>query len=227
MNPVKNSYLFKIIMVVLALSIPLFLYGQKINEKLLPQFLYTDFNTSQVKMKSGQVFTSLMNYNTITEKMIFIKGDQYYSLTNPELVDTVYLNGKVFIPVGKVYYEILLEGPVSLFAQHKGELIAPGKPAAYGGTSQVSSSEYLSTVSLTGGEYNLPLPPDYTLEKTTVFWIRKESTWFDFATEKQFLKIFPGTSTRLKSFIKENRLKIDNPGHLKKLVDYCNSLDIK
>lgn len=213
-------------MVMLQLSIPLFLYGQKVNEKLLPQFLYTDFNTSQIKMKSGQVYASLMNYNIVTEKMIFIKDDQYYTLTNPELVDTVYLNGNIFIPVGKVYYEILFAGTISLFAQYKGELVAPGKPAAYGGTSQVSSSEYSSTITLSGREYNLPLPPNYTLEKTTVFWIRKESAWFDFATEKQFLKIFPATSTRLKWFIKENHLKIDNPGHLKKLVDYCNGLNI-
>ncbi len=225
MNPFNISYLLKITLAMLSLGIPEYLYSQTTSYGSKPQFLFTDFNMSQVKMKNNQVNTTLMNYNTVTERMVFIKGNKYFDLTNYQMVDTIYLNDRVFIPVGKVYYEVLLSGPVSLFVQHKGKL--RGKPAAYGRTSDVSSNYYLSSINVTEGMINLPLPPDYVVELTTIYWIRKDNEWFNFSNEKQFLKLFTEKVAQLKSFIKENRLKIDKPEHLKKLVDYYNSLVVK
>ncbi len=59
-------------------------------------------------MKGGKTNTATMNYNTVTEKMVFISNDKYYDLTNPETVDTVILNGCKFVPVGKSFYEVLV-----------------------------------------------------------------------------------------------------------------------
>lgn len=225
MKPFNNSYRLKIILTMLSLGIPGYLYSQTIGSGPKPQFLFTDFNMSEVKMKNSQVNTTLMNYNTVTERMVFIKDNEYFDLTNYQMVDTVYINDRVFIPVGKACYEVLLSGPVSLFVQHKGKL--RGKPGAYGRTSDVSSNYYLSSINTTEGMINLPLPPDYIVEVTTIYWIRKDNEWFNFASEKQFLKLFPEKGVQLKNFIKENRLKIDKPEHLKKLVDYYNSLAVK
>jgi len=225
MKSSKNNFRFKIILAMLSLGIPGYLYSQITSYESSPQYLFTDFSMSQVKMKNGQVYTTLLNYNTITQRMVFIKGNEYLDLTNYQMVDTIYLNDRVFIPVGKVYYEVLLSGPVSLFVQHIGKL--RGKPTAYGRTSQASSNYYLTNVNTIGGTHNLPLPPDYIVEVTTIYWIRKANAWLDFTNKKQFLKLFPEKSTQLKNFIKENRLKIDKPEHLKNLVGYYNSLIVK
>jgi len=212
---------------ILPLTIPGYLFSQTTKEEPKPQYLFTDFTVSRVKMKNNSIITDLMNYNIVTEKMVFVKNDKYFNLTNYQMIDSIYLNGYVFVPVGKVFYEVLVSGSVSLYIQHKGDLLPPGKPAGYGGTSQTSASSSLSSISTSAGQYNLSIPSDYTVRVANTYWIRKDNEWFDFSNEKQFLKLFPEKSAQLKSFIKENHLKIGNPEHLKKIVAYSKNLEVK
>jgi hypothetical protein len=145
-------------------------------------------------------------------------------MTNPDAADTVMLNGCKFIPVGKAFYEVLVKQPIALFIQHKGNLLMAGKPVGYGGTSQVSSSNYISSLELSGLQTNLALPKDYIVNPAPVYWIRAGDKWSDFTTEKQFLALFPDKAALLKSFIKENRIKIDKPENVVRLVKYYASL---
>lgn len=225
MITIKSNYFVKAILVILLVGIPGYVTGQETRTGPKPQYLFTDFNQSKLKMKDSNIKTAVMNYNTVTGCMVFVRDDEYYDLLNPEMVDTIYLNDRLFIPIGKAFYEVLQSGPVSLFIQHKGEVIPPGKPAAFGGTSQTSSSDYATTINLAGGQYNLPLPNDFKVRLTTIYWIRKNNEWLDFTNEKQFLKLFPEKKDQLKNFIKENRFKMNNAEHVKKIVDYSVSIN--
>jgi hypothetical protein len=118
----------------------------------------------------------------------------------------------------------LVSGPISLFLQHKGDLMAAGKPVGYGGTSQVASANYINAIELDGLQVNLQLPSDYIVKSSPVYWIRKGEEWFSFNGEKQFLKIFPDKANQIKGFIKENRIKFDKSENLVKLVKYCSTL---
>ena len=223
-DKIINNYSVKVFLIILVISIPGYVTGQETRTGPKPQYLFTDFSQCKLKMKDNHVKTSVMNYNTVTGCMVFVRDDEYFDLLNPEMVDTIYLNDRLFIPVGNAFYEVLQSGPVSLFIQHKGEVLPPGKPAAYGGTSQTSSSDYATTINLSGGQYNLPLPTDFKVRLATIYWIRKDNEWLDFTTGNQFLKLFPEKKDPLKKFIKENRLKMNNPEHVKKIVDYSVSI---
>ena len=52
---------------------------------------------------------------------------------------------------------------------HQGKLLPPASVAAYGGTSQVSSTTNLTSVNLSMGYYNLKLPDDYTVRVHLIF----------------------------------------------------------
>ena len=203
---------------------PAVLYGQVNSSGEMPQYLYPEFSKSDVLMKGGRINTAQMNYNIVTEKMVFISNDNYYDMTNPEQADTVFINGSKFVPVGKSFYEVLVSQPIALFFQHKGNLMSAGKPVGYGGTSQTASANYISSIELSGRQTNLPLPKDYIVNPAPVYWIRIGDKWSDFTNEKQFLSLFPGKSSQIKSFIKENRIKIEKPDNLVRLVRYCSTL---
>jgi hypothetical protein len=188
------------------------------------QYLLPDFVQATIKMKTGQDQKAVMNYNTVTEKMVFKQGDNLMDLINLGAIDTVFLGNRKFVTFDNVFYEVLVNAPVSLFIQHKSDLLPPGKPAAYGGTTQVSSSNYLSSVELAGGRYNLKLPDDYAVKPAPVNWIRKNSTMYRFLNERQFLKIFPEKADNIKLFIKQNKLRTENPEDLIKLINFCNEL---
>ena len=128
------------------------------------------------------------------------------------------------MPAGKVFYEILLPAKISLFVQYQGKLIPPGTVAAYGGTSQVSSTTNLTSVNLSMGYYNLKLPDDYTVKVHLIFWINKENNMFSYETEKQFLKLYPDKVAELKVFIKKQKIKFDKLADQVLLIRHCNEL---
>ncbi len=176
-------------------------------------------------MKNGKTQDVRMNYNIVTEKMVYEQDGKMFDLINPETIDTVYIRNRKFVPAGKIFYEVILKGsPLTLFIQQKGSLLSAGTPAGYGGTSQVSATRSLSSIELSGSRYNLALPSDFIVNPSPVYWIRNENEMDSFLTEKQFLKIFPDKEKELKLFIKQNRIKIGNPDQLARLVSYCNEL---
>lgn len=201
------------------------LYGQSNEDGSMPQYLFGEFSKGTIRMKNGQQQTPLLNYNMVTEKMVFIRSDNYYDLLNTESVDTVFIYDSRFIPVGKSFYEVLVSAPISLFIQHKGNLLPAGKPVGYGGTSQVATSDQINNITLSSGQYNLELPANFIVRIAPVFWLRKDNEMVSFETEKQFLKLFPGKEDQIKSYMKENRLKFNRPDNLELIVRHLNALN--
>lgn len=190
----------------------------------MPQFLFQEFSMGKVKMKNGQVQKSMLNYNIVTEKMVYENGKDLFDMTNTELIDTVYVQNSMFVPSGKVFFEVLLVAPVSLFVQHTGSVMPPGAPAGYGGTSQVSSTKKLSGVELSSGYYNLKLPKDYQVQINPVYWIRAGKEYSSFINDRQFLKLFPDKEAELKKFIKDSRIKFSRQADIVKLAWHYNEI---
>jgi hypothetical protein len=166
----------------------------------------------------------MLNYNIVTGNMVFMQKGQIYDMINYNAVDTVYMQGRKFIPVGKVFYEVTLEATLPLFIQYKGKIQLPPKPAAYGGTSEISSSTYINNLSLGNDVYRLKNDPNLIIKPETVYWISINNSLSSFQTEKQLLIILPDLKNEIKQYIKQNKLKFANPGDIRKLIVYCNSL---
>lgn len=213
-----------IILVVLGLILTLPLKSQTTSDGSAPQFLFANFTEGIVRLKNGNSQKVKLNYNTVSEKMVYEKEDKLYDMVNTEMIDTVFLQGSKFVPIGKIFHEALLVAPISLFVQHKGDLIPPGTPAGYGGTSQVSNTKMMSSVQLSGGYYNLKLPDDYQVKTESVYWIRKDSVYNSFVNERQFMKLFPGKEGDFKKFIKENKIKFDKRSNIVSLFEHVNGL---
>jgi hypothetical protein len=198
--------------------------AQSNSDGSMPQFLFPDFVQGVVKMTNGLSQKAVLNYNTVSGKMTYMLDEKIYDMVNLEKIDTVFIYESRFVPVGKVFYEVLLNAPISVFVQHTGSIIPPGKPAAYGGTSQVSSSTYQSHVELSSGYYNLKLPADFQVKLDPVYWMRKDGNMYSWINERQFLKLFPGKEQDLKAYIKKYHIKFDRIPDMSKLGVYLNEL---
>jgi len=213
----------------LAMALMMMLSGQagaQDNQfKNLPQFLFPEFSPCTVKLKSGKSQDMIMNYNMVSGRMVFERNGSLFDLQTPELVDTVIFGKKRFIRASAVYYEVLLKAPITLFLHHKGELLHAGKPAAYGGTSQVSATTTVGGVSSGAAYYNLKIPSEYIVKTEKIFMLRNAASEMNsFTTARQFLKLFPEKETELQQFIKEKKIKFDNNDHVVELVRFCNTL---
>lgn len=208
----------------ISIDLQLTLNAQTKPDGSAPQFLFPEFSTGKVRLKNGNIQSLELNYNTVSEKIVYKKDDKIYDVVNTEIIDTVFIKESKFVPAGKVFYEILLPAQISLFVQYHGKLIPPGSVAAYGGTSQVSSTTNLTSVNLSMGYYNLKLPDDYTVKVHLIFWINKENNMFSYETEKQFLKLFPDKVAEIKEFIKKQKIKFDKLADQVSLFVYLNEL---
>src|SRR5512138_3771414 len=77
----------------------------------LPHFLFPRFTEGIIKMKNGTVFNAMLNYNMAHEMMVSELNGIYRSANNPREFDTIYLQNRTFVPVGNIFYELLVKGP--------------------------------------------------------------------------------------------------------------------
>lgn len=201
--------------------------GQSRPDGSTPQFLYRYFADGVVRTKDNRSQKIVLNYNTVSEKMVYFQDGKVYDIVVAGTIDTVYIGNNRFVPSGKGFYEVLVGGSMPLLVQYKGKVIPAGAPAAYGGTSQVSSSHYAKTVEVSTGQYNLEMPPDYNIEVEVIYWIKKDDNMLSFMGERQFLKLFADHESDIKKFIKKNKIKFDNKIDMIKLVKYCKDLILK
>lgn len=212
------------------LLLPVNLAGQNNQGIPLPHFLFPAFREGYVKMKDGKDFTALLNYQMVDEKMITELDGTYRYSKDPRLIDTVFIENRVFVPVGNVFYEVLASGPVTIFLQNRSNYTPMGADIGYGAKSRsVGRTAYsrfeLSDVMYQFGEVaKIDLPPNVEVTPASVFWVRKNGEFENFSNEKQFLKIFPEFEKELKDYIKHERIRMKSPEDLKKLGEYCNEL---
>lgn len=180
------------------------------------------FVTGSVKMKDGRIELAKMDYNKLTEEMIFEKDGVMLALDSLSAIDTVILESRVFVPHEKIFYEVLVKGPVSLFIEHRCNLLFAGTSSGYGGTSETGAAHSLSSLTNMGRAYHLKLPSNYHVTDATLYWIRKDGTFYKSNTASQVIKVFPDKSKDIKQFIKSRKLNLKKPGDLVSLIVKCN-----
>jgi hypothetical protein len=200
------------------------LHAQDNGQNSMVQFLFPEFVSCQVKMKTGNVNNLTANYNTISEKLVLMKDSVPQDMVMTSFIDTIIMSGRQFVPFKDVLYEVLVDAPVSLFLQHKKKLIDAGQPAAYGGRSQTTAVDRVSMIQSNSNFYNLSIPEEYQVVDSHVFWVRKDNQLYSFLSKRQLIKIFPEKSDEIDEFISRNRLKIDDRDDMIRLIQFYNSL---
>lgn len=224
----KGKYLFKSILmaalILAACTYDMPISAQDNSENVSRHYVLPEFVKGSVLMKSGKAGDAVINYNKVTEEMIFEKGGTRMAMTNLETIDTVYLGSMKFVPHEKVFYEVLINDNISLFKKHKCNLLQSGSPAGYGGTSETSATTSISILVGSGSMYKLELPKEYRVKDASQFRIIMDSSESIITSQKQFLKIFPQKSEELEQFIKQNKLDVRKQEDLIILINKCNEL---
>jgi len=199
-------------------------YAQDKSESISTHYVLPEFEKRIVRMRDGHTEEAIVNYNMITEEMIFEKGGTRLAMDKIETIDTVYLGSRKFVPYEKYFLEILLENQVSLFIRHKLNILQSGSPAGYGGTTETGAAHSISYLVGSGSLYKLQLPSEYHLTDASQFWIKKDDSFFRIGTERQILDIFPEKSKEIKQFIRQNKINLRKEKDVITLINKCNQL---
>lgn len=213
---------YRVTALLVVMLIPTGLSAQSDSLENLPNLLLPRFTNSLVKMKSGEKRRAVLNYNLIDQEMVFMQKDQFYVLDDPQLIDTVFMANRTFVPFEKNFYELAVSGPATLFIQHKAYAESAGVPTAFGARSQTTSYNYVKTIYGGNGAINLRFPNEFMIVDDTEYWIMKDGSMQPFKNKRQFLSIFPERQREIEKYITESQVDFKNQQSIIRLVQYCN-----
>lgn len=204
--------------------------GQDNKGNSLPHFLFPQFKDGIVIMKDGNKFTTLLNYNMVDEKMVTEVDGIYRYSKNPKNIERIYLENRMFIPIGNVFYEILASGNASFFLQNKSIFTPRGSDVGYGSKSRSTGPTKMQRYEITSVVYQygevayIDLPENVDVTPTSVYWVSVGDKLESFETVKQLVKLFPEYETQIKEYIKKENIKIKDREDVIKLGIYCNEI---
>ncbi|MBV5315484.1 MAG: hypothetical protein JZU47_19430 [Prolixibacteraceae bacterium] len=186
-------------------------------------YLFPEFTKGVVLMKTGIKNGAMLNYNSLTEEMIFDNKGTKLAVSQLEQVDTVYISGRKFFILNNKFVELIYKAKYALYIEHKCSIKDPGKPAAYGGTSQTSATTSYSSY-LSGGQvYELKLPEGYETKPFIDYWLKKDGKTEKFLSIRQLSKLFDEKESLFKEFVKKHDVKYDNQISIIELLKYMEA----
>lgn len=194
------------------------------NKKQLSHYVFPEFTEGMVLKKSGEKNKALLNYNSLTQEVIFDQTGRKMALDQVQTIDTVYIQNRKFIPAVKGFYEVATNTPVQLYIQHKCKVTPPGTDAGFGGTSQTSASHSVNNLLSSGRAFALKLPDGFIITPETEYWIKSDKELIKVTNVKQVQKAFPGKGNEINDFARKNKINFSKQQDVVKLVEYCNSI---
>jgi hypothetical protein len=190
----------------------------------ISHYIFPEFMKGTDLMKTGGKNITMLNYNALTEEMIFDTNGKKLAFAHPEQVDTIYIDGRKFFALENKFVEIIYSNKCELYAIHKCSLVDPGKPAAYGGNSQTSATTTYSSFLSGGQAYELQLPEGTQTKPFTEYWLKKEGKLTQFVSLRQLSKLFSDKSDLFKKYVKENKVDYENQESLIAVIKYMEGL---
>jgi len=189
-------------------------------------YLFPEFTQGIILMKAGARNKAMLNYNSLTEEMIFENNGQKKAIGINEipLVDTVFIKDRKFVALNGKFVELVYHSKWDLYVEHKCKVEDQGKPAGYGGASQTGAATSVSSLYSQGRVvYDLKLPDDYKTKPYSIFWLKKNGELFKFINMRELKKYYKDKKELFKKYLKINSVKYQDQEGIIQLIGYMES----
>lgn len=189
-------------------------------------YILPEFVNATVLQKGGATVQAQMNYNMVTQEMMFTKDGANLVLDNYDNVDTIYLGNRKFVPARQIFLEKLTNGKVPLYLQNKGKALLVGAVTAANSSNNSAIGGLVGTKGVKGDakitSYALTLPDGYQFSPEPEYWLQKDGAFAQANTVKKIAKFFPGKEEFINNFIRQNNISLTKTDDMIKLIEFCN-----
>jgi len=189
-------------------------------------YLFPEFTQGVILMKDGKRNDALLNYNALTEEMIFENNGQKRAIDINEilLVDTVFIKDRKFVVLNEKFVELVHHSQWDLYVEHKCKVEQQGKPSGYGGTTQTGAATSVSSLYSQGRVvYDLKLPDDFKTNPYVIYWLKKNGELNQFINMRELKKFYEDRKDLFKKYSKTNRVKFQDQESIIQLIEYLES----
>lgn len=216
----KAMNLFISLLIVLSCSTT-YVMGQNAGN----HFVFDRFRDATILYKNKKEARTKLNYNKAMEEMIYVSDDGKNMALYPiNQIDTIYFDGRKFVPVEKRFYEVLLnDKQYVLYASYRCRMSVRAQNIGYG-SSSTTSVENISSLNAEGEVYQFKLPENYKSDPYVVYYIVKDGVELDkFSKVKELTRIFSDHKKEISSFIKQHKIK-NNPEDIVQTLQFISEL---
>lgn len=215
----------RLIICILIFSLSFFTSYSQVKTIKLSHYVFPEFVQGVILMKTGIENKILLNYNSLTEEMIFKEKERKFAIVKEQLeqIDTVFINDRKFVMLDDKFIELIYHSKFDLYAEHKCKVNKPGKPSAYGGTSETSATTLRSSFDYGGNTYELKLPDGYKTKPYTYYWLKRNGKLNRFINMRQMIKLFKNKKNLFKAYVKKHDVNYNNQESIVQLIKYLET----
>jgi hypothetical protein len=181
------------LLLLLAAGLPLALQAQSSAPKWMPDSVYylmPHFSQGYVFLRGQMPAQGKMNICAVDNTLRFLDNNGTELSSGEDNILKVVIDNVSFLRYQDVFYRLYpVKDDVGVALCRRVMIIRDKKEAAYGGTSQTSSTKQYNTLYADGVTYNLNDGKEYPFEVTETLYLYKRDTVFPL-TKKSLRKIF-------------------------------------
>ena len=217
----------------ISLIVPFLFLGEIVQAQQFTRiFLFDDFKEARILFRNHSKATMQVNYDASNKVMLFRQGTELMEMGNTALVDTLFVDGRMFVPAAKGFYEVvrLEHGEVRIDWLLKE--VNLGSKGALGSVTQGSVHNLqMSDLGLNATEMYTPYQRQrigsmevYRRKADNTYLIQVKGKWEKVKKPRQLEKLFPGQEERIRAYVKEHKVDMKNASDALVLLDYCLGL---
>lgn len=192
-------------------------------------YLFDEFQQGEILFKNKQTSKLAINYDASNRTLLFRQGDDIMEVTNTALVDTVYMQGHKFIPMGKCLYEVVALKNGTAYIDWLLKDVQIGKRGALGAVTQgtvynlqmTDFGNYDAMYYTPYGSQKIGVTDVYNRTNDNTYYIRLDGKLVKVKTEKQLQKLFPSHKDDISDFCKQNKINMKETPKVLMLIDHC------
>lgn len=185
--------------------------------------LFENYEKGTVLFKNKTQTHASFNFDAANDKIMFMQGNEEMILTNINIIDTIYISSRKFIPIKNIYVECIHTQNGEVYVHWNLKNVYKGKRGAYGMTTQ-AKVESINTAQMNYGYYENQYVDVYQLSNRNEYYLFKENKPIIIKNEKNILKAFPTHQDKIKKYIKKNDIDFSKTMKVIELLEYCLGL---
>lgn len=194
--------------------------------KQFSHYVFPQFTTGAVLMNNGEKNIASLNYNSLTEEMIFESNGQKMAIADSQLeqVDTIFIDNRKFLRRKGRFLELITSKP-GLYVEYKCRIKYPGRVSGPGGqTSQTSSTETYIPTDFRRVIYEVVLPTGHDTSPYKYYWLEKGGELHKIKNLKQLLKHYPAKKGNYKNYQSKHNIDYNQVDDIAALVRFLEAI---
>ncbi len=197
------------------------LFSQKEAGDKPSPYLFPEFQEGTLFYRSTTPQTAALNYHKISQEMVMKLREHMVPINDIETVDSIHLDAATFVRIDDRFYEQLAAAEMQLLVQHRSTSQEATKTGAYGQTAHTGGVEVHGAIEKRIEFYALHWEDHKNIIDRTEYWVKDGDKWHKANNFKQLANIFTDKKKQLKTFVSENKLRLDRPADLARAFKFC------